>query len=117
MAKIGFLLRTGPYQHQNYDTVYNLAKAALEKGHQVQIFMYLDGVYNLIKFQKFSEMSILPKDKFTELVQMRAKILACGTCTNARGLENGRDFIGGVKVGGMPDFAEMLGDVDRFVAL
>lgn len=117
MAKIGFLLTTSPYQYENYDTVYNLAKAALEKGHQVQIFMYLDGVYNLIKLQKFPELCLLPKDKFAELAQEGAKIVACGICTNARGLENGRDYIEAVKVGGMPDFAEMLGEIDRLIAL
>jgi sulfur relay (sulfurtransferase) complex TusBCD TusD component (DsrE family) len=35
---------------------------------------------------------------------------------NARGLENGKDYIEGVKVGGLPDFAEILGEVDRLLA-
>lgn len=117
MATIGFLLTTGPYQVQNYETLANTAEAALDKGHQVKIFMYLDGVYNPIKYQKFPDMEILPMHKFEKLLTKGAEITACGICVNARGLEGGKDFMEGVKVGGLPDFAEIVGEVDRLVTL
>lgn len=117
MATLGFLLTTGPYQFQNYETLCKTAEAALDKGHGVKIFMYLDGVYNPIKFQKFPDMQSLPKDRFESLVKKGAQIIACGICVNARGLENGKDFLEGVKVGGLPDFAEIVGEVDRLITL
>lgn len=117
MAKLGFLLTWGPYQMENGETLYQLAKAALEKGHEVQIFNYLDGVYNPIKFQKFPDINILPKDKLEEIVSKGAKVICCGICVNARGLEKGKDYIDGVKVGGLPDFAEIIGSVDRLITL
>ena len=117
MATLGFLLTTGPYQHQNYETLAKTAEAALDKGHQVRIFMYLDGVYNPIKLQKFPDMDLLPVHRFEKLVAKGAEIIACGICVNARGLEGGKDFIDGVRVGGLPDFAEIVGEVDRLVTL
>ena len=115
MAKIGFLLTLGPFQFENWETVANIAEAALDKGHQVQFFYYLDGVYNPIKYQTFPDLAVMPKDRVAKLVAKGAKIIACGVCVNARGLEKGKDYIEGVKVGGLPDFAEIVGDVDRLI--
>lgn len=117
MATLGFLLTTGPYQVQNYETLAKTAEAALDKGHQVKIFMYLDGVYNPIKLQTFPDLDILPKDRLQTLLEKGAEVIACGICVNARGLEGGKDFLEGVKIGGLPDFAEIVGDVDRLVTL
>lgn len=116
MATIGFLLTGGPYQTEHWETVYNLADAALAKGHGVKIFNYLDGVYNPIKHQTFPDLDVLPKDRFSDLVARGAEIISCGICVNARGLEGGKDYIKGVRVGGLPDFAEILGEVDRVLA-
>ena len=115
--KIGFLLTGGPYQFENWETLCNIADAALDKGHEVYIFKYLDGVYNPISHQRFPDLNILPKDRFVQLIKKGAKIIACGICVNARGLENGKDYIDGVKVGGLPDFAEIQGEVDRLISL
>lgn len=115
MASIGFLLTAGPYQFENGETVYHLANAALDKGHEVHIFKYLDGVYNPVKHQTFPDLDLLPKDRFAELVNKGAKIIACGLCVNARGLENGKEYIEGVTVGGLPDFADLVGEVDRLI--
>ncbi len=59
MGKIGFLLTAGPFQFQNWKTAADIADAALDKGHEVAIFMYLDGVYNPRGTQKFPEWNVL----------------------------------------------------------
>ncbi|MHA2034693.1 MAG: DsrE family protein, partial [Candidatus Thorarchaeota archaeon] len=41
---LGILLMTGPYTFENSHTFYDLAKAALEKGHEVKVFLFVDGV-------------------------------------------------------------------------
>jgi tRNA 2-thiouridine synthesizing protein D len=117
MTKIGILLTEGPFQTQNWETAYNIGKAALEKGHAVRYFLYLDGVYNPLKTQDFPDWEKMPKDRFEELVKKGAGIIACGICVNARGLVNGKDFFEGVTVGGLPDFAEIIGEVDRLITL
>lgn len=119
MAKIGMLLTEGPWQTENYKVFTKLAEAALDKGHEVQAFWYLDGVYNPIKHQKFPGTSEenLPVSGMKRLLQKGAKIIACGICVNGRGLQDGKEFIDGVKVGGLPDFADIMGEVDRLVTL
>ncbi|MEW6007467.1 MAG: DsrE family protein [bacterium] len=119
MAKIGLLLREGPWQTENYKVFTKLSNAFLEKGHEVRAFFYLDGVYNPIKHQKFpgTEEENLPVSGIKRVVEKGAKIIACGICVNGRGLEGGKEFIEGVKVGGLPDFAEIMGDVDKLITL
>lgn len=116
MAKIGFLLTSGPFQFQNWETLTNLADAALDKGHEVQVFLYLDGIYSPNRNQTFPDLPVLPKDRFAQLVKRGAKLIACGVCVRARG-QRGDDYVDGVPVGGLPDFAEILGEVDRLVTL
>lgn len=117
MAKLGILLTLGPFQFENWETAANIAEAALDKGHEVNFFLYLDGIYNPNKLQIFPDLDILPRDRFTTLLKKGAHIIACGICVNARGQDNGRDYIEGVSVGGLPDFAEMIGEVDRLISL
>ena len=117
MAKLGILLTLGPFQFENWETAANLAEAALDKGHEVDIFYYLDGVYNPIKYQSFPDLPVMPKDRWAKIAERGAKIIACGICVNARGLERGKDYVEGVRVGGLPDFAEIVGEADRLITL
>ncbi|MCL5264980.1 MAG: DsrE family protein [Chloroflexi bacterium] len=117
MATLGFLLTLGPFQFENWDTAASLAEAALDKGHEVRMFLYLDGVYNPVKLQTFPDLDVMPKDRFAALASRGAKIIACGICVNARGLEKGKDYVEGVKVGGLPDFAEIVAESDSLITL
>jgi len=119
MAKVGFLLTEGPWQTENYKVFTKLADAALDKGHEVQAFWYLDGVYNAVKHQAFpgTDEENLPVSGMKKVVSKGAKITACGICVNGRGLEGGKEFIDGITVGGLPDFAEIIGEVDTLITL
>jgi sulfur relay (sulfurtransferase) complex TusBCD TusD component (DsrE family) len=56
-------------------------------------------------------------DKFDELVNEGVEFQACGLCTSARGFDQrGSDFVDGVEVSGLTEFAEQIGEVDRFVS-
>lgn len=117
MAKIGILLTEGPWQTENYEIFACLAEAALDKGHEVEAFWYLDGVYNAIKHQKFPGDVPLPIQRMKKVIEKGGKIIACGICVNGRGLEGGKEFVEGVKVGGLPDMADMVSEADAFIAL
>jgi tRNA 2-thiouridine synthesizing protein D len=117
MASLGILLTGGPFQFENWETAVDLGDAALAKGHQVKYFLYLDGVYNPISSQSFPDLKVLPKDRVAQLAEKGAEFIACGVCVNARGLQGGKDYVPGVRVGGLPDFAEIVGEVDRLVTL
>jgi tRNA 2-thiouridine synthesizing protein D len=117
MATIGILLTGGPFQFQNWETAVDIGDAALAKGHTVKYFLYLDGVYNPNSYQTFPDLDVMPKDRVSKVVEAGAEVIACGICVNARGLQGGKDYVDGVRVGGLPDFADIVGEVDRLVTL
>ncbi|MBI2303795.1 MAG: DsrE family protein [Chloroflexi bacterium] len=117
MSELGLVLTTSPLQYQNGETVVHVAEAALDRGHGVRIFLYLDGVYNPLRYQTFPDMAVMPWQRFQALAERGADIVACGLCVNARGLQGGKDFVSGIRIGGLPDFAAMVGEVDRLVCL
>ncbi len=115
MAVVGMMLTEGPWQTERWETATKIAKAALDKGHEVRMFLYLDGVYNPIKLQHFPDFDRQPVDSFKDLIAKGATIVTCGICTNARGLQDGKDYIEGIKAAGLPDYSEFLADADTVI--
>ena len=68
------------------------------------------------KNQAFPDLPVLPKDRFAKIIERGVKPVACGVCVRARG-QKGDDYIEGVTVGGLPDFAEIIGEVDQLITL
>jgi tRNA 2-thiouridine synthesizing protein D len=112
--KIGFLLNTGPYTFQNTNTVIRLARAALRKGHECSIFLYIDGVINANKdIVSPGEKGIA--DELKELAAEGVTIRICGECAKYRGQK--RDgVVEGSRQAGIGALAEIMGNSDRFLA-
>ncbi|MHA1772469.1 MAG: DsrE/DsrF/TusD sulfur relay family protein [Candidatus Thorarchaeota archaeon] len=114
---LGILLMTGPYTFQNSHTLYDLVKATLDKGYEVKVFLFVDGVNNA-KLNQDPSPDEPMNQKFQELAELGVEFQACGLCTSARGFDQtGADFIPGVEVSGLTEFAEIVGEVDRFLTL
>ena len=112
---LGFLLMTSPYTFENSHTFYDLCKAVLAKGYNVKVFLFVDGVNNA-KLNQDPDPDRAMNDKFQELASEGVEFQACGLCTSARGFDQqGGDFIEGVVVSGLTEFAEQVGEVDRFI--
>ena len=112
---LGILLNTSPYTFQNSHTLYDLAKAALEKGYGVKVFLFVDGVNNA-KLGQDPDPDIPMEKKFQELAEAGVEFQACGLCTSARGFDQrGSDFIEGVEVSGLTELAEQIGESDRHI--
>lgn len=114
---LGIVLRSGPYQDQRWDTAYSIASAALGRAHSVSIFLYMDGVYNALATAEFSSVERLPKDRLTLLLDQGAQVFACTTCTNNRGLEDGKDYLKRIVVTGATQASEMVSGCDRIISL
>ena len=111
--KFGFIVRTSPYTSQNIDSVYELAKAALDTGHDVGIFLYEDGVIaQNSKINSPNERNIAERIK--ELVDKGAKVVGCGLCAKFRGMSK-KDIVEGTKLGGMAVLSAMVDDYDRII--
>lgn len=114
---LGILLTTSPYTFQNSHTFYELCKAALKKGYGVKVFLFVDGVNNA-KLNQDPDPDRPMNEKLQELADDGVEFQACGLCTSARGFDQtGSDFIPGVEVTGLTEFAEIIGEVDRLVTL
>jgi sulfur relay (sulfurtransferase) complex TusBCD TusD component (DsrE family) len=116
MSHIGIMLTAAPFQFENWETAVNLADAAIEKGYTVSLFLYIDGVYNPLQRQSHPLYAKLPYERFLTLLEKKAHIVLCGTSASLRGISSS-DCIDGVVIGGLPDFALMLSEVDRLVCL
>jgi len=117
LTEFGIVLRGGPYQTERWETAYGMAEAALKRFDGVTIFLYMDGVYNALAPQDFESMKKLPKDHVEALLDQGAQIFACLTCTDNRGLEDGRAYLKRVQVTGSTEAGEMVSKCDRIINL
>ncbi|MFB6224549.1 MAG: DsrE/DsrF/TusD sulfur relay family protein [Haloarcula sp.] len=123
MAHIGFLLTGGPFDSERWRTTYELGRAALDQGHEVSIFHYLDGTLVPVAEQTLPDCSDtglydeMPTEKFQKLVDKGAEIICCGLCVDARGIDAADDYPDGVDVGLLPDLADIIGEADRVISL
>lgn len=123
MIHVGFLLTGGPFDSERWRTAYELGRAALDAGHEVTYFHYLDGAYVPVSDQRLPDCSEaglfdeMPTEKFQELIADGAEVICCGLCVSARGIDAETDYPDGVEVGLLPDLADTLGEADRVISL
>jgi len=84
-----------------------LAMAMMVKDMKVNIFLLEDGVTVAKKGQRPPEGYHNLEKMLTELVQNGAKVLACSTCLQARGL-NQNDLVPGVEAGKILNLVEWI---------
>ena len=119
MKTITLLLTDGPYISEYADMAYKIAKAALKK-HHVNIFLYLDGVH-IPKKGQTPAFFANTGEHFQDLAREGARVEACIRCSNARGYQSVKglceDFLPGIRISSLNDFAQMLKESDKVVAL
>ena len=119
MARLGILFFDGPYQAQASETVIKLAEAALDKGHEVRIFCYMDAVNALLENQKQIEGIFNIEEGFREILNKGATIRLCNLCLLVRGTMKKclKKECGDVKRAGTPDLAKIIEETDRLVVI
>ncbi len=101
MNKIGFYMKSAPFTSSRAATLHNLARAAIEKGIQVFVFLDMDGVFQVMNTQKSLEVLEVPRVKFDDLIEKGATVYVCGTCLTERGLYDPELYNQGIKLGNM----------------
>ncbi|OPY33258.1 MAG: DsrE/DsrF-like family protein [Methanomassiliicoccales archaeon PtaU1.Bin124] len=109
MKTLVIQLRTGTMMNMDSNVAVKLAQAAVEKGYDVRIFGYGEGIM-LVKDgqepKRFPNVGAETK----ELVEKKhVEVAVCNTCCAARGLRRGEE-IPGMKVGSLTN------DLSRYVA-
>lgn len=93
-----------------------LAKAAIERGYNVNMFGYGEGVTAAKKGQKPKRFPNIGEE-LDELARKGVKIAICETCFAARGFERGEE-IDGVKVGSLTnDLMKFVSETDRMITI
>ncbi len=117
MGKLAILLTTGPYTSQNTDTVIEIPKAAVKKGHEVMgIYLYVDGGLNAIKnIDSLSEEERNIARLLEELAAVDIEIISCPVCASFRGIKDENLLIDGAKFDGLGALSELVLDCDRFL--
>ena len=119
MARLGILFFDGPYQKQSPETVVNLANAALNKGHSVRIFCYMDAVNAVLDNQKKIEGIFNIEEGFREILEKGATVKLCNLCLLVRGTMKNclKKECGDVKRAGTPDLAKIIDETDKLVVI
>jgi tRNA 2-thiouridine synthesizing protein D len=115
MGTIAFLILSSPYTYQGAHTLLQLAKAALEKGHEITgIFFFVDGVYNVKTGVKVEDGSIHVPAEFELLGKKGVKMAVCSACAEYRGIRES-DLITGAEIAGLATFSEYYEAADKVV--
>ena len=112
MGRMLILLCESPFQHESVENAIIIAETALRKGHEVDISLMMDGVYNPVTSQSgvpFNMDSV--SDRFMHLVELGANIKGCRVCMELRGV-NQEMIPEGVEIGGIFDFSESVVESD-----
>lgn len=115
MGKLLLILFSPGTQSQNIDTVYELARAAVETGHRVTVFCDADATYSLLAEQIPSSKSVVA-DKITYLIKHGIQVLACRESARLRGIDTKKDLVQGVVESSLGRLAELMEQHDRIAA-
>ena len=102
----GFLLTTSP-ERADARTVVRLARAALQAGHRVEMFLMDDGVYNVVAAPNHPV-----SGEFARLMEAGVAITLCATNTGPRAVKK-ESALPGVRFGSQYDHAQMVAGADR----
>lgn len=117
MADLGFLITRPPHASPGARSFFLLAQAALDGGHAVRAFFYLDGVYQCLKGQRPAlEGEDGPGVWMEALLARGASMVASNMCLRIRGLDL-ESVIPGIRVGTMEELASLTAQADRVVCL
>jgi len=109
-------LRTGSMMSMDSNVAVKLARAALEKGYNVRLFGYGEGITVIKEGQDPKRFPNVGKE-IGELVDKGLTVVVCETCCAARGIHRGEE-IKGTKVGSLTnDFSKFIKDGDRMITI
>jgi len=116
-GKLLMFLSDSPFQHESVDDAIEISEAALEKGHEVNIFLMMDGVYNPAKSQNGEPFQMTPvSERLESLMKRGVRVSCCRVCMELRGVAL-EDLAEGADMGGIFDLSEMVEESDVILSL
>jgi tRNA 2-thiouridine synthesizing protein D len=114
--KIGILINEGPYTHEASDSAYLFARAALEKGHEIQrVFFYHDGVNNSTRLTEPPQDDRHIVNRWSKLAQDHGlDLVVCVAAALRRGIKD-ENLAPGFRISGLGQLIESGIKSDRMV--
>ncbi len=114
--KIAIQVMLHPYTNQDVDTAIRIAREAVNKGHEVAIFLFCDSVLSINAAARPVRGDRNIPQLIKELIDAGVEVHICGICFQYRGLEREK-IVKGAKLSGLPELASLIYESDRFVNL
>lgn len=117
MSAVTLIAQESPYGSERLFNALRLAHALLARpdAGEVRLFLLGDAVYAAMQAQTRPEGSYCIEDMLDEAMRKGARVTACGTCIDHRGLY-GLVLVKGIEVGTMSDLAEWVATSERVVS-
>lgn len=109
------IVNDAPYGLEKPWNAFRLASSAASEGMKVRLFLMGDSVVSAKKGQKTPEGFYNMENMLQALVGKGAEVKVCGTCINARGLDE-TELVEGVGRGSMKMLTDWIRDSDRVVS-
>lgn len=117
LKTLTIVLIEGPYRSQYADIAYEIAKSALDKKYNVNLFLYMDATHIPKKEQNPHSFPNIA-EKFRDLIKKGADIRACVRCATARGHSCAKKpYIRGVKITNVYDLAGWIQESHKVISL
>ena len=116
MARLTILLCHSPFHHESVDEAIEIGSEALSRGHELDLFLMMDGVYSAYNKQSGEAFKVdAVYQRLFNLMKKGARIVLCRVCAELRGI--GEDTIPkGVEVGGLFDLSQSISDSDAVLS-
>ena len=116
MGTLIIQIRSGTMMNMDVNVMVKLAEAAVEKGHDVKIFGYGEGIMAIKEGQEPKRFPNVGKS-LEELAKKGVETSVCDTCAYARGVKRGEE-IEGASVGSLTNnLSVMVSEGDRMITL
>jgi tRNA 2-thiouridine synthesizing protein D len=114
--KFGLMVSEGPYTHQASDSAYLFAKAAIDKGHEVQrVFFYHDGVNNATRLTEPPQDDRHIVNRWSALAaEHKIDLVVCVAAALRRGIKD-EVLAPGFRISGLGQLVDSAIKADRLV--
>ncbi len=116
MSALIFLFKNAPFTQSRFDTLCNLAAAALDKKLDVSIYFDFDATFTTLTTQQSFESFMLPKDRISELMELGAHVYICGVCASMRGIKHGDVHVEGIKFIALEKLSSLLLNAEKVIS-
>ncbi len=115
MARLTILLCQSPFHHESVDEALEIGRVTLAKGHGLDLFLMMDGVYCAYNKQSGEPFKIKAVyERLTEIMAQGGRVVLCRVCAELRGISE-KDVPQGIEMGGLFDLSQSIGESEALL--